>query len=153
MVVTLVFPKNDHLNTAMRASFLVGMCPFIFAENPMLQKISLLHRKLFFTYHMLFLITAAVKFFLLVCDEVILVDEIASNAAVTLIWSISLFRSYVIASKRVQALIRNIFVLEERILNGEDERLIEIYNSHVNQNQITTIAILVASYACMNEVT
>ncbi|KAJ8968955.1 hypothetical protein NQ317_013833 [Molorchus minor] len=146
---SLVFPKNYHFNIAMRASFLVGMCPFIFAENPMLQKICLLHRKFFFTYYMLFLITAAVKLFLLACDEVIIVDEIVSNAAVTLMWSITLIRSYVIASKRVQALVRNIFVLEERILNGEDERLIEIYNSHVNQNQITTITILVVTYATL----
>ncbi|KAJ8968956.1 hypothetical protein NQ317_013834 [Molorchus minor] len=101
---------------------------------------------------MLFLMSAAVKLFLLACDEVIIVDEIVGNAAVTLIWSVTLIRSYVIASKRVQALVRNIFVLEERILKSGDERLIEIYNSHVNQNKITNIIILVVTSARVSQI-
>nr|UTN00919.1 odorant receptor [Semanotus bifasciatus] len=138
-----IFPKNEHLKLTMRANALLGVWPFIFENNPKLRNIYAIYSRGTFIYYLLFIISAIIKLFILICDEVLVIKEIVANLCITLLYSVTIMRVYAIKTPRVKGIIREILVLEQRILRSEDDKIIAIYNSHASQSKISNAIFLV----------
>lgn len=127
----------------MYASSLLGIWPYVFQDNPNLQKLYKIYFKLTFYYFILFIVSAIIEFFTLITDEEYSIRKIVANLCITLLYATTAMRVWVIRSTAIRRLIKEILATEEAILENDDEEIIEIYKLHARQSQVTNLIFIV----------
>lgn len=127
----------------MYANALLGVWPYIFQDNPGLKKLYNFYSYFTFTYFFLFIVTAYVELFQLISMEDTNVQAIFANLAITLLYTVTLWRVYALKTERFAGIISEIIETEHKVRSSEDEQLINIYESHTRQSKISNMIFMV----------
>lgn len=131
----------------MYANALLGAWPFIFEDNPVLRKLYNIYTNFTYTYFFVFIVTAYIKLIQLITAEKINLQEIFTNLAITLLYTVTILRVYALKTTRLMNIVREILDTEEKIHASEDESIINIYDSCSKQSRITNAIFLVNIFA------
>ncbi|XP_072381811.1 odorant receptor 10-like [Diabrotica undecimpunctata] len=124
------------MKLSMYANAVFGIWPFIFEDYPTLKKIYDVYCKITLTYYFLFIVSGWIKFFQLFQEIPIPATEIMGNISITFIYSVTIWRARAIRGPRMMNIIKNVIDWEKKIMDSEDQPLIDIFNNYAWQNRI-----------------
>lgn len=120
----------------MYLSSIVGIWPFIFAENKYLKRLYDIFSTILYYYYLEYIFRSYYQLTVLLRAENIDVEEILQNLCITLIYTISMFRLKAFNTEEIKTLLSNIISTEDHILQDSDIEVRQIYLKGVKVNRI-----------------